>query len=192
MSHPKLTLPPARSRSSSKTAGFTLLELMIAVAIIGIIAALATPSFQEMLAHKRAVSDIELVRDELLQLRGRSRAENMCLTVTVSTGTTGISLSHTEMTNCQSKQLYYAIAEGAATFASAPASPLAGTAAATATVEVGKYVSVAAPETVMFDPLGGIFAENPVEIAVLRRDTGAVVKTLRIIPGTGVVRTVSP
>ena len=41
------------SRSSSRQRGFTLIELMIAVAVVGILAALAYPSYQEFIAKSK-------------------------------------------------------------------------------------------------------------------------------------------
>ncbi|MGY6276214.1 GspH/FimT family pseudopilin [Methylomonas sp. MgM2] len=65
-----------------KDLGFTLVELMITVAIVGIIAALGIPSFQEMLNQNRATSlvnelvvSLNLARSEAIK---RGKTVTMC------------------------------------------------------------------------------------------------------------------
>jgi type IV pilus assembly protein PilE len=61
-----------RSRKHRRTAGFTLIELMIVVAIIAIIAAVAYPSFTDQVRKsRRAQAKADLL--ELAQLAERSR-----------------------------------------------------------------------------------------------------------------------
>jgi type IV fimbrial biogenesis protein FimT len=66
--------------------GFTLVELMVVIAIVGILSAMAAPSFNEYLARKRIQSlvsefatSVRLTRSEALR---RNRVVTMCRTTT--------------------------------------------------------------------------------------------------------------
>lgn len=92
------TPPPARAReilkmprtcSGSASKGFTLLELVIAVAIIGILASIAYPSYQKyVLRSKRTAAQAEMMNIANLQqqyfLANRSYADKTSLGYAVS------------------------------------------------------------------------------------------------------------
>ena len=76
----------ARFRLRSRNAGFTLVELITVVAIVGVLAALAGPSFTEMIARQRLrTGAFDLVGDLML---ARSEAIKRGVNVTVTPGTT--------------------------------------------------------------------------------------------------------
>ena len=75
--------------------GFTLLELIVVVALLAIISALAAPSFKDLLAAQRVrvtayniVSDLTLARSEALK-----RGENVTLTPTSAQWVNGWSVN---------------------------------------------------------------------------------------------------
>lgn len=74
--------------------GFTLIELMVTVAVLAVMASLAAPSFREILAAQRIrttaysiVSDLVLARSEAVK-----RGENVTLTPSVSQWANGWSV----------------------------------------------------------------------------------------------------
>lgn len=63
-----------RVRSNRQTAGFTLIELLIALAIVGIIAAIALPSYQESVRKTRR-SDAKAALNSIAQQLERCRTQ---------------------------------------------------------------------------------------------------------------------
>lgn len=62
--------------------GFTLLELMIVVAIMGVLLAMAGPPFSQMMANERVRSTAFDIQSSLLRTRSEALTRNASVTVT--------------------------------------------------------------------------------------------------------------
>ncbi len=70
-----------------KSAGFTLLELMITVVVIGILATFALPSFREFIERSNVRSSAESVLNALQLARAEAVRRNEQITFTLGSGT---------------------------------------------------------------------------------------------------------
>lgn len=69
-----------------KCSGFSLIELMIVIAIMGIIAALAVPSYQDMIARNRLKQVAEGLKSDLQWMRAESIKQSCNLRASFTTG----------------------------------------------------------------------------------------------------------
>jgi type IV fimbrial biogenesis protein FimT len=72
----------------SGQSGFSLVELMIGVVVLGILSALAFPSFQSMLRDRQVRNAAEAITNGLQRARGEAVARNRNIAFTLLTGTT--------------------------------------------------------------------------------------------------------
>lgn len=63
--------------------GFTLTELMVTVAIIGIVASLAVPSFQDMIERSRLKEAVESLRSDLMFARTEAIKRSVGINVAI-------------------------------------------------------------------------------------------------------------
>jgi type IV pilus assembly protein PilE len=90
-----------------KTLGFTLIEMMIVVAIIGILAAIAIPSYQEYVLKSRR-TDATVTISKIQQAQEKWRANNPSYTTIL--GTNGLNLtSGGDTDTINSENSYYSI-----------------------------------------------------------------------------------
>jgi len=73
-----------------KSAGFTLLEIMIVVAIIGILAAIAVPSYQDMLERNRLKQAAEGLKSDMQFARTEAIKRSNNVVVSRTTGSAGV------------------------------------------------------------------------------------------------------
>jgi len=72
-----------------QSSGFTLTELMITVAIIGILASIAVPSFQDMIERNRLKEAVESLKSDLMFARTEAIKRSANVTISRKTGDDG-------------------------------------------------------------------------------------------------------
>lgn len=90
----------AGQRSSSQ-GGLTLLELMVAIAILGILVVVAVPSFRDLLAQQRIKGAAELVQTDLMFARSEAVRRNSAVYVKLTTGADGCLGIGTAVCSCR-------------------------------------------------------------------------------------------
>lgn len=81
--------------------GFTLLELMLTLTVLGVLIALAAPSMQEMLARNRLKSAAQALTEDLQWTRGEAIRRNADLYVTFNLATWCYGVSVTKGCDCR-------------------------------------------------------------------------------------------
>jgi prepilin-type N-terminal cleavage/methylation domain-containing protein len=93
-----------RDRSLSRQAGFTLIEVMIAVAIIGVAMAIAIPNFTRMYMDYQARGTASEITRHLVLARTRAMTTNQTLSVTIVMVNGGVQMTTTNLAGAPALQ----------------------------------------------------------------------------------------
>ena len=90
---------------SRRTSGFTLIELMITVAVVGVLSAVAYPAYQDSIRKGRRAD-----ARALLQAAGLAQEKYRLNNATFASATTDLAPPCPTSGNCNSEQTYYRLA----------------------------------------------------------------------------------
>lgn len=184
-------------RNPGKTTwlGMTLLELMTVLAIVGVLAAMATPSLRESIITARARDMTGRVRAEILKTRNAARLQHACIRLTLTNTATGIRSQRQTYGGCDAKSLMNNVISGSyASENSIESAVELGTVTNSATHDIksgGGRMLIrlqVSPQVVLFGPYGGTFLQNPEDISIVRAGSMRPLGRYRVFPATGIVR----
>ena len=87
MMTPRRADPASRSGENSH-AGFTLVELVVTISIVGVLAALAAPAFRELIAGQRVQAAASDLYTGLVRARSEALKQNVDVTISSTAGST--------------------------------------------------------------------------------------------------------
>ena len=93
-----------RDGTLSRQAGFTLIEVLIAVAIVGIVAAIATPNFTRMHTDYQAKVTASEITRHLVFVRTRAMTTNQTLNVQIVLVNGGVQMTTTNLAGAAALQ----------------------------------------------------------------------------------------
>lgn len=76
----------ARTNGRNAVAGFTVIELMVSIAIVAILAGIAVPAFNGLIAQQRVKAAVVDLHTSLLQVRAEAVKRNQTLRIRPTTG----------------------------------------------------------------------------------------------------------
>lgn len=153
-------------RRSARGRGFTIIEVMVVVAIAAVLLALAAPSFSGFLARKRIEGSMSELGTDLQYARSEAVARNAAVRVTFGTRCYLVTVQPTDGSNPASSCTQTTSSPGALT-TPVKLVQLTGTAA--------QFTPVASLQWIEFDPVRGIAAFS----------TGGSSGEMKVTAGTG-------
>lgn len=91
----KSILPKLSPSKIYAAKGFTLIEVMITIAILGVLLSLAAPAFSSLLTSTRLTSEINALTSDISRARNEAAKRGMRVSICVSTTGTGCASSGT-------------------------------------------------------------------------------------------------
>jgi prepilin-type N-terminal cleavage/methylation domain-containing protein len=156
---------------------FTLIELSVALAIVGVMISLAVALGSDTVALSRVREDIELVRGQLVDARNHARRHAVCVEVRRVDAQTLRTRVHTD------------VGAGCPAAAHATAPPRASTTLRSAAALSQFDVAGVPHDTIVFRPDGSVPLANP---ATIRLMTSMSSTALAVWPAAGIVKRVTP
>lgn len=163
-------------RSRRPARGFNLTEMMVVVAMMGVLAALALPDIKELTLAATEPKDVVALRGFLAEARGAARRVNRCVVVT----------------RVNTRQLTWALFQN-----NTPACPngtlhaIGGTFNLRSSgLRLDPFLNATNANTILFRRSGGTGYASFATVPLARIRDGAItfVRHLQIMPGTGSVK----
>lgn len=173
----------------------TLMELMTVLAIVGVLAAMATPSLRDTIVMARARGMTERVRAEILQARNTARLRHECVKLTLTNTAYGIQSKRQTYGGCNAKLLLERVINGS--YISENSIESAGELGTVTETEIEDIRSdggrmlirlQSSPQVVVFSPSGSTFLPDPEDIAIVQASSLRWLGRYRVFPATGIVR----
>ncbi len=151
-------------------AAFSLVEVMVVVAMVGVMTALAVPNISAVVSRERRIADLDLIRQTLSDARNEARLRRVCVNVASPDLVSGVGTSLRVAVDVNCNGTY---TDSGDVIRSA--------------VVIGQvaFPDSTAGEGITFSGRGGLATASPTQI----RGTAAnIVRLFRVLPAIGAVR----
>ena len=167
-----------QTRSQEAPRAFTLIELMMVVAMIGVLSALAVPSFLTQIQEQKVRAAALTVESFLSEARELARRRHQCVDVSIS----GQVLSYQAWQDCTGLDI-----DGLGSPTLVTAQPaFSRSLKVPALVQLGSFST--GDGKLVFNQIGGAVYSSPTTFEVRNAETSAPVARLTIYPAAGAIR----